>query len=226
MLFNSDETIIKRFFKKEEKHHGYAISFYELINLCKERYMLIENELFDLKKILNHHFNIENIVFKNTLDGELALVIEYYDNKKEYLVLTMDSFDEINMVLDTSGGKYNKLIDYIKPVIKEAFIKEDIMSISKSFSIQSSSKNFNINGVSNELTLIFNSKNFNNFFHLNYLFNTNNVNDQELLKYFDCKTTFEEVKMNLEDLNNLKKFLMNIKIKEENIPKVLIKNKR
>ena len=224
MLFNNnDENMIKRLFKKEEKHQANAISFYDLFLMCKDRFIGVENELYELKKILEHHFVINNMVFKDNINGELGLVIEFYDNKKEYIILSIGFFDDVNTLLDTTNGKYDKLINSLKSVIRKVFRREDRIDISKSFNIESSTKIFNISGETDEVSLKLNNKNLINFFRLNYYFDIKKVNDSDLINYFECKTSFYDIKKELEDLENLKKFLLNIKVNEKDIPKVLLK---
>ena len=224
MLFNNnDEAIIKRFFKKEEKHHANAISFYDLFLLCKDRFILIEDELYDLKKIFSHHFVINNLVFKEDLEGNIALVIDFYDDKKEYIIINSDMQDEFNIVLDTTNGKYDKLINYAKDVINKTFIKEDRLSMYKTFDTMSSSKVFNIKGMSNELSLSLNNKNYYNYFKLNYLFDMDYIDDNQLLNRFDCKTNLSDIHDKIRDLKVLKEFLNNIKINEDSVPEFLLK---
>ena len=224
MLFtNNDENILKKFLKKEEKHHNRTISFYELFLLCRDRFVLIENELYDLSRLLKHHFNINNIVFKENLEGDMSLIIDFNDDKREYLVLTMESFNDINISLDTTNGKYNKLIDYAKPIIIKSFNKESNLSISKTYYTNSSTKIFDIKTTSNELNLSYNSKTIDIFFKLNYLFDIDKIQNSDILKYFECKTNYIDIKRELEDLNKLKIFLENIQINEEDIPRILIK---
>lgn len=224
MFFNNtDEEIIKRFLKKEEKHLANAISFYELFLLCKDRFILIEDELYDLKKIFSHHFDINNLVFKEDLDGNIALVIDFFDDKKEFIVINSDMQDEFNIALDTTNGKYDKLINYAKAAINKAFKKEDIASIYRTFDTISSSNTFKIKGLSNELSLTLNNKNYNNYFKLNYLFDKDYVDESQMLKRFDCKTNLYDIKDKISDLKVLREFLNNIKINEENVPKFLLK---
>ena len=225
MFFGSnDEKKLEKFLKKEEKHKVNAISFYELFLMCQERFLLIENELYGFKELLKNYFKIENIVFKENIDGDMALVIEFNDNKKEYIVITSDDSLDINIVLDTTNGKYDKLIEYAKPLIIKAFNKDHIVSLSKTFVTTSSSKTFNINSLSNDISLTLNNKNLENYFHLNYLFDTSKLEKDDYLKYFTCNTNFWNLKEDLMGLQKLRSFLNNIKINEEDVPRILKKN--
>ena len=226
MIFNTniDEMNLKKILKKEEKHKESTISFYELFLMCLDRYILIENELSDLKRLFKHHFNINNMVFQENLNSDVVLMIDFYDDKKEYIIINVDEMDTINIVLDTTNGKYDKLINYAKSMILDAFKKENKLFVSRNFLLNSSSKIFNIRSLSNELDLSLNSRKMDNYFKLNYNFN-NKLNYDNLLKYFECKTNLLNIEREISDLEKLKKFLDNVMINEKDVPSMLLQKK-
>lgn len=225
MLFgnNSDEAMLKKIIKKEECHKLGIISFYELFLMSKERYNIIEDKLSFLRKILSQYFKIINITFKTVSEDEAALIIEFYDEKKEYMIITTDYQSQINIALDTTMGKYNNLIYANTNIIMESFKIDDSLAVSSYFNLQSATKLFNINGSSDELSLTLNSKDTANLFKLISHFDLNKVDINNLLDFYECHTNFDSVKSELENLEILRGFLDNIKINKEDIPKVLCK---
>ena len=190
----------------------------ELLKLCHERYLLMQELLFPLKEKLGKDIMITNISFAEGLQDDTCIIIEYMNgDKKGYVTLSHLEFDGVETIFNTGNKELKLLIDDNKGLILKTFEEAYRNSFDKEIRISSTSKQFTFND-DNEF---FSLRDYLNNGSLLLKINHSDYEKKGQLYLLDDKiSVYKNISKKIQESSDI---LSHAKVYEDELPRVLIK---
>lgn len=211
-----------RLLEEEERYkkNKSVVSAYELYKMNERRRVLMHNILKPISMKLQNDMHITKLYLSEGNGEGIFINIEFNNgNTDGFIILdNPDDDDKVDILLDTSNGSYNNLINKEQKLLASVYHEALDNDFDKTLRISSTSKIFNLGIDSYKYLLTGNNNSDNHFIKVWYEYLKDNTS-------LIGESSYRDIDMHLQNNKELEKFLKNIKFYEENVPKYLIKKR-
>lgn len=211
-----------RLLEEEERYkkNKSIVSAYELYKMNERRRVLMHNILKPISMKLQNDMHITKLYLSEGNGEGIFINIEFNNgNTDGFIILdNLDDDDKVDILLDTSNGSYNNLINKEQKLLASVYHEALDNDFDKTLRISSTSKIFNLGIDSYKYLLTGNNNSDNHFIKVWYEYLKDNAS-------LIGESSYRDIDMHLQNNKELEKFLKNIKFYEENVPKYLIKKR-
>lgn len=211
-------------FKEEEKgkKSKEMLSALDLYRMNAKRRILMHNITKPLMLKFQDEFKISDIYFSTSSDDNITLNIDYTkDDKDGFMVLENPNFDEyVDVLLDSSNGKYQKIIDKNKKMIIDILQQGLDNNFNENLRMKSTSEIFTLN--INVFKYLLESHNSKNELLVRILYEFYQRNS---IQKFTNYSVYQNINDMLQNSEFLHQYLEHIKFYSDDVPKYLIKKR-
>lgn len=197
-----------------------VMSAKEFQDLLRNRFYVMRDVLVPVKDVLSKNIEVTNLYFAKGFDDSSSIVVEYKENGIfKFFTISQYDKDDIEVSFSLYNVDLQNILMQEKRKINLAFEECYHRNYDYEVQIPSTSKNFSLTGYNNEFSI---SDKTGNLFNILFQFNSHDKDDK-IINPDSVKCLNQAIKDFFVNSDNLQKFLENVKIYEENVPKYLKK---